>query len=160
MIDLAVLVIGLIIPSVYLAYTDLTKRLLYTKVVYSVALIGIIYTVMRGDIKGSIVGLAVGAGAMLLVAIVGTLGGGDIRYAGALGIWLGFPYILDVLLIASILALVSKGYINLRNKKKGIPKYSKDMELTEEVIKLYGVPFGTCMAIGLIMYIILTIIFI
>ncbi|NLL04950.1 MAG: hypothetical protein GX270_04005 [Clostridiaceae bacterium] len=95
----------------------------------------------------------------------GGIGGGDVKLSGALGIWFGFPNIMYVLLIGSILAFIYGSYNLIRKgkwKKKMQPFFTSVMikllydragkiyteKLPEEGIAEDGVPFGTFLIIG------------
>lgn len=49
-------------------------------------------------------GAAVGFGCLLLLYAVGFMGAGDVKFAGALGLWVGLPALLPIWVIASVLA--------------------------------------------------------
>ncbi|WP_198087318.1 prepilin peptidase [Variovorax sp. E3] len=52
----------------------------------------------------ALTGAAVGFGALLLFYAVGFMGAGDVKFAGALGLWVGLPALLPIWVGASLLA--------------------------------------------------------
>lgn len=73
-----------------------------------------------------LIGMAVGFGLLLLLAVIskGGMGGGDIKLCAGIGFWLGFPGFLYALLAASVIgSLVSIGLMLLKRKglKETIP---------------------------------------
>lgn len=81
-----------------------------------------------------LLGALLGGGLLLIVALVsrGGMGGGDIKFAAALGLWLGWQYTLMTLLLAFLLGGVI-GVVVLALKIKG----RKDV-----------IPFGPFIALG------------
>jgi prepilin peptidase CpaA len=49
-------------------------------------------------------GAAVGFGCLLLLYAVGFMGAGDVKFAGALGLWVGLPALLPIWVVGSLLA--------------------------------------------------------
>lgn len=77
-------------------------------------------------IYGNFIGLLVGGGFFLLIAVItnGAMGGGDIKLMGMLGFWLGWQWILLVMFLSfviggiiSILLIISK----IKGRKDMIP---------------------------------------
>lgn len=52
----------------------------------------------------ALTGAAVGFGALLLLYAFGLMGAGDVKFAGALGLWVGLPALLPIWVGASLLA--------------------------------------------------------
>jgi len=52
----------------------------------------------------ALTGAAVGFGALLLLYAVGLMGAGDVKFAGALGLWVGLQALLPIWVVASLLA--------------------------------------------------------
>ena len=89
-----------------------------------------------------LIGAGVGGGMLLVLAVVsgGGMGGGDVKFAAALGFWLGWPEILLCLLISfvvggaiSLFLLLAK----LRGRKDFIP-FGPFIALGAWVALLYG----------------------
>lgn len=52
----------------------------------------------------ALTGAAVGFGCLLLIYAAGYMGAGDVKFAGALGLWVGLPALLPIWVGASLLA--------------------------------------------------------
>jgi len=76
-----------------------------------------------GDLIQALIGGAVGAGLMLVMAIVsrGGLGLGDVKLAGFAGLALGGPLILPALLITALAGGVAAAYLALRVRRRSYP---------------------------------------
>lgn len=94
-----------------------------------------------------LVAALVGGGIMLLVAVVsrGGMGGGDIKFAAALGLWFGWKLTLLVLLLAFIaggLGGIVVLALGLKGRKDYIP-FGPFIALGALVSQLYGYPIIT-----------------
>jgi len=49
-------------------------------------------------------GAAIGFGFLLLFYVLGLMGAGDVKFAGALGLWVGLPGLVPIWIVASLLA--------------------------------------------------------
>lgn len=106
-------------------------------------LIGLALGFLPGAIVGwqqSLIGIAVGAGAFILVGIMGriifkkeALGFGDVKYAAMVGAFLGWKYLLLMLIIASFLGSIIGIAIIYLGGKKGKSTY---------------IPFGPFLTVG------------
>lgn len=56
------------------------------------------------DWAAALFGAGLGFGFLLLFYALGVMGAGDVKFAGALGLWVGIPALLPVWIIGSILA--------------------------------------------------------
>lgn len=92
---------GCLIPSIYSAVTDATKRYLYDYITIPVLIAGIAFSVY----SQAWFNLATAAAVFLLffvLALKGGIAGGDVKFTTAIAVWFGYPSILYVLAIASI----------------------------------------------------------
>jgi leader peptidase (prepilin peptidase)/N-methyltransferase len=119
-----------------LAAIDIDHRLLPNKIVYPMAVYGVIATLLvnRGDLVEN---LAAGAGAFLflLVAVIAYprgMGMGDVKLAGAMGLYLGLS-VIPALLTAFLSGTVVGVFIIAREGAQGRKK---------------AVPFGVFLALG------------
>src|SRR5215212_1355186 len=119
-----------------LAAIDFDHRLLPNKIVYPMAVYGVIATVLvdQGDLVEN---LAAGAGAFvfLLVAVLAYprgMGMGDVKLAGAMGLYLGLS-VIPALLVAFLSGTVVGVFIIAREGAQGRKK---------------AVPFGVFLALG------------
>ena len=93
----------------------------------------LIYNIPFGIINSTL-GLLIGGGFLLLVAIIsrGGMGGGDIKLLGVLGFWLGVRYTLLTMFLSFILGgVISAGLMLFKVKRKG-----------------EAIPFGPFIALG------------
>jgi leader peptidase (prepilin peptidase)/N-methyltransferase len=77
----------------------------------------------HGDLAEALIGGAIGAGLMLVVAIIsrGGLGLGDVKLAGFAGLALGGPLILPALLITAFSGGLVAAYLALRLGRRDLP---------------------------------------
>ena len=111
-----------------LAAIDFDHRLLPNKIVYPMAVYGVIATVLvdRGDLVEN---LAAGAGAFLflLVAVIAYprgMGMGDVKLAGAMGLYLGLsviPALLAAFLSGSVVGIFIIAREGAQGRKKAVP---------------------------------------
>lgn len=101
--------LGLLFQFISLAgIIDLKTRVVPDSMLFLYCVIGFLISIIYGRLQDSIVGFLLGGGSLLLVGLInqGGIGGGDIKIAAVLGIWLGGFYITFVLLISTILLFV------------------------------------------------------
>jgi leader peptidase (prepilin peptidase)/N-methyltransferase len=111
-----------------LAAIDVDHRLLPNKIVYPMAVYGVIATLLvdRGDLVEN---LAAGAGAFLflLLAVIAYprgMGMGDVKLAGAMGLYLGLsviPALLAAFLSGSIVGIFIIAREGAEGRKKAVP---------------------------------------
>jgi leader peptidase (prepilin peptidase)/N-methyltransferase len=111
-----------------LAAIDFDHRLLPNKIVYPMAVYGVIATVLvdRGDLVEN---LAAGAGAFLflLLAVIAYprgMGMGDVKLAGAMGLYLGLsviPALLTAFLAGSVVGVFIIAREGAQGRKKAVP---------------------------------------
>lgn len=91
---------------VYSAVYDWKYRILPDFISLPIILIGLVVALTQDNYVTYIIGSAVGFGIVLLVALIGNTGGGDIKLCGALGVVFGYPSILGVMLIGAVLGAI------------------------------------------------------
>ena len=120
--------------SVYVIYEDFKSQIIPDFV--HMLLIGFaVICMIKGqwlDIKTASIGLLLGSGLMLLVALCGPIGGGDIKLMGALGTWFGTS-IIEVFLLSFIIGFFF-----------AIPYFIKNKNFEQKI------PFGPSIAIAAI----------
>ena len=132
------LVKGLILTAFFIVITfiDYDHQLILDKVLLWLAGAGVVINLWLGSvgILDMLIAGLLGGGLLLIIALVsgGGMGGGDIKFAGALGLCFGWQYLLLTLLLAFILGGVG-GAVLLISKIKG----RKDF-----------IPFGPFIALG------------
>jgi len=121
---------------IWLAGTGVVINVLINNFNYIVNYFGITgnFFVSYISLLDMLMGLLAGGGLLLVIAIAsrGGMGGGDIKFAAALGLWLGWKFTLLTLFIAFLLGGVG-GVIVLALKLKGRKDY---------------IPFGPFIAAG------------
>lgn len=87
------------------AYTDLRFRLLYNRVSAVLFISGLVFSYQQGQLVEALSGASICGGIMLLLyfASKGGMGEGDVKFAPALGAWLGVEGGLLCLLAAFVL---------------------------------------------------------
>lgn len=107
----ALLVSLLITLAVIIAYIDLRIRIIPNELVLSVAIVGLIFQVAHFGLNGIISSLLCMAAILVIFTLIAyilgldKIGAGDIKLASAMGLALGYPYIIAALLIMSLLIL-------------------------------------------------------
>jgi len=164
--DNIIFLLGCLIPVTICGYTDYKTGLIYNKVTLPIILAGICYSIYASRLQEAVLGLAMGFFILLICAIMGGVGGGDVKLAAALGTWYGFN-VVWVILVASMFCITWGGYKLYRNGQlktrmlaffKGIyyrfvygmkgvlimPKLpEKNEPVPDDVI-----PYGTCLAVA------------
>ena len=117
----------LIVFGYLAALTDIRERRVPNKLIVSMVTAWVLTTVppliintdeMSAHILSSLVGLAVASLAMLITYIVSRhgLGGGDVKWMSATGLYLGFRAVLPALLCGSVLSALYGGIMVLLKK--------------------------------------------
>lgn len=158
--------LGCLIPVTYCGYTDIKTGLIYNKVTLPMILAGVCYSIYISRLQVALLGLAIGFIILLVCALIGGVGGGDVKLAAALGAWYGFN-VIWVLLIGSVISIIWGGFKlyeqkQLKNRAsvffKGIfyrfiygmkgslilPKLPEEDEPVPDDV----IPFGTCLALA------------
>lgn len=140
----AVLFLGLLALSLI----DLEHYILPNRIVFPMAIFGIIFETLFQVIPWwrSLLGLVIGGGLLVLIAVGGkwvfgreAMGGGDIKLTAMMGVFIGYPYILLMFFMAAIAASVVGIIMMIGWGKKG-----RD-----------PIPFGPFLALGCILTLLL-----
>jgi leader peptidase (prepilin peptidase) / N-methyltransferase len=126
--DDLVLELPFVAALIALAAIDLEHRLLPNKIVYPLAAYGVIATLLvdRGDLVENLIAGA-GAFAFLLAAVIAYprgMGMGDVKLAGAMGLYLGLsviPALLAAFLSGSVVGVVILAREGAAARKKAVP---------------------------------------
>jgi prepilin peptidase CpaA len=118
------------------------------------------------EVRLSLEGLGVGLGLLLPFVLLRSLGGGDWKLVGALGAFLGWRHLLNVLVITllvnalmAIVLIVTKKRIwkTLRNIGRLFAAFFRlhlpGKDLTIDSPEAIKVPFGIAAAIGVLLYV-------
>lgn len=142
------------------AYLDLRWRRLPNLFTVPWFVAGVLFTVVHGAMQASLTGagqallfsfggFAVGFGILYVLWLVGGGGGGDVKFVGALGAWLGFWGTLQVLVASSLVAVAASLLLTAarspkqdrRGKAKGAEKGSPRVAVPYAVPVAVGVWF-------------------
>jgi leader peptidase (prepilin peptidase) / N-methyltransferase len=126
--DDLVLELPFVSALIVLAAIDIDHRLLPNKIVYPLAVYGVIATLLvdRGDLAENLIAGA-GAFAFLLAAVIAYpagMGMGDVKLGGAMGLYLGvsvIPALLAAFLSGSVVGLVILAREGAAGRKKAVP---------------------------------------
>ena len=121
---------------VAITFIDLDHQIILDGMLALLAGAGLILQLWTGAVGwvNMLIGVAVGGGLLLFLAVIsrGGMGGGDVKFAAALGFWLGWPGIL----LGLFIGFISGGVISLLLLVAGI-RGRKDF-----------IPFGPFIALG------------
>lgn len=120
-------------------FTDIDKRIIPDRVIYPSLVLGLIFTALTREIVSGLLGMVLGFCVLFFVGWLGRLifkkeamGGGDIKMAAVVGIFLGWKLLLVSLFLSVVLgAVVGAAIMALRGKKGGSE-----------------IPFGSFIAVG------------
>lgn len=119
-----------------IAFIDIDYQIIPNRLVFIGLLVGVILNMFSHNLNWLqlVLGFLAGGCALLVIALLfpGGMGGGDIKFAAMLGIYLGWPEILGVLFIASVFGAITGFSLIFFNKKT-----------RQETI-----PFGPFLALG------------
>jgi leader peptidase (prepilin peptidase) / N-methyltransferase len=126
--DNLVLELPFVAALIALAAIDFDHKLLPNKIVYPLAVYGVIATLLvdRGDLVENLIAGA-GAFAFLLAAVIAYprgMGMGDVKLAGAMGLYLGasvIPALLVAFLSGSVVGIVILAREGAAGRKKAVP---------------------------------------
>jgi len=59
---------------------------------------------LGGDWRAALLGAGAGFGVLLLFYATGLMGAGDVKFASALGLWVGLPALASIWIVASLIA--------------------------------------------------------
>ena len=133
-----VLVFVFIFGLCIVAYVDFRRKIILDEVLILLLSAGLVYTGIFGNTwRESLLGAVTGSGLLGLIYIVsrGGMGLGDVKFAGVLGIWTGFPGILINLYLAFSIGGVIALLLCILHKA--------DMKSR--------IPFGPCLSAGAIL---------
>lgn len=121
---------ALILTSFLLVITfiDYDHQLILDKVLLWLSGTGVVINLWTNSMSiwDMLIASSLGSGLLLFIAVVskGGMGGGDIKFAAALGIWLGWQYLLLALLLSFVFGGIgglSLLLFKLKNRKDFIP---------------------------------------
>ena len=120
------------------AYIDLRKKIILDEVLLLLLIAGLAYAGIIGDVwKESLPGALAGTGLLGLVYVLskGGMGFGDVKFAGVLGIWTGFPGIVVTLYLAFLIGGAAALLLCVMHKAD----------------RKSRIPFGPCLSAGAVL---------
>ncbi|MGB9849128.1 MAG: A24 family peptidase [Moorellaceae bacterium] len=165
--SVAAVLVGCLLPLVYVAYTDCRYYLIYDRATYAIALAGLVAAIYEGRLVDAVAGAVLGFGVVFVFCLLKGAGGGDLKLATALGTWFG-PYQMPFIFLAASLIGIPWGlYKKVRSGEKvgewaktffrgiylrafyGTPGAIPLPELPEDddaPVPSEAIPFGACLA--------------
>lgn len=129
---------------IVISFIDLDHQLILDNTVIWLAGAGVACNLLLIDtgILDMLLGALLGGGLLLLIAVVskGGMGGGDIKFAAALGLWFGWKMILLILLLSFVFGGVGGALamaLRLKSRKDFIP-FGPFIALAAFLALLYG----------------------
>jgi prepilin peptidase CpaA len=128
----AILIVCVVVFTAAAALCDLRTRKLPNRITVPAFFAALVFHVVRGAISGgwgghgagllhALAGFATGFGILLVLWLSGQGGGGDVKFMGALGAWLGAEQTLIVFLLSALLILIgSIGFLAIHVCASGL----------------------------------------
>ena len=151
-----------LIPMLIIAFIiDYRLKIIPNRLNLTIFEVGLVYTFIEGITNINVavdmlLGMVVGAGLFLIIALIGGLmygkeamGFGDVKLMGALGLFLGWRLTIMVTLIAFLLGAIIGVILIIKNRKKGIDYMPFGPFIVVATLVGLYVPFNTLMIIML-----------
>lgn len=135
---------GLFLTSMFIiiSFIDLDHHIIPDGLNLMLALTGFIYLIVLRPfpIMHGVFGFLVGGGVLFIIALVGPMGGGDIKFMAAMGLWMGIGYTLMVLLLSFIIGGIISGLLLITkrvDRKTPIP-FGPFLCIASFIVMIYG----------------------
>lgn len=151
-----------LIPMLIIAFIiDYRLKIIPNRLNLTIFEVGVVYTFIEGITNINVavdmlLGMVVGAGLFLIIALIGGLmygkeamGFGDVKLMGALGLFLGWRLTIMVTLIAFLLGAIIGVILIIKNRKKGMDYMPFGPFIVVATLVGLYVPFNTLMIIML-----------
>jgi len=158
--------LGCLMPCAVAAYTDARYHLVYDRITFPIILAGLVYAVLTGNVASSVLGALVAGGVFFASCYAGGTGGGDFKLALGLGLWFGYPSVIQVVLLGCVCGIIwglfklyragrlrawagtffTGLFLRLVCGVKGALPLEKLPEDDKAPLPVSAVPFGTCLA--------------
>ncbi len=159
-----ILMIAIVTFTVVAALCDLRTKRLPNVLTVPAFLLALVYHVAGGAIESGVsgaadglvfalFGFATGFGILLVLWLVGGGGGGDVKFMGALGAWLGATMTVQVFLVSAVLVLLGAVLVlTYEAIQRGIHRARHDdqsnPDLAEARIRHRLMPYGVPVAVS------------
>lgn len=151
-----------LIPMLIIAFIiDYRLKIIPNRLNLTIFEVGLVYTFIEGITNINVavdmlLGMVVGAGLFLIIALIGGLmygkeamGFGDVKLMGALGLFLGWRLTIMATLIAFLLGAIIGVILIIKNRKKGMDYMPFGPFIVVATLVGLYVPFNTLMIIML-----------
>lgn len=110
----------------FVSAMDLRYGLIFDRFLMVMGFVGGVRIVLgeTGDLMGALMGFALGGGLFCLIRVAssGGMGGGDVKYAAILGLWLGWKLLLLTVFLAFFAGgMAAVGMLCCRRREKSVP---------------------------------------
>lgn len=132
--------LGCLLPGLYIVYTDIKWGVIKDYITLPIFMAGLIYALITKTYVNALIGSSLGFITFFIVAWItnGALGGGDIKFSAGIGIWFGYPSVIHVLLLATILAIIYELFRNIHRGKLKELFYERLFPYFQKVYLRYG----------------------
>ncbi|MCX7959224.1 MAG: A24 family peptidase [Deltaproteobacteria bacterium] len=121
--------------------TDFRERKIYNSLTYPSIILGfIIWTVYSGvdGFIASVLGFAIAFGIYLIIFFLGGFGAGDVKFAAAIGAIMGYPMVINWVVISAIVGGLFALALLIRYRLKKTNRF----QMKESVFIPYGPPMA------------------
>lgn len=130
---------------IVVSFIDLELQIIPDRLIAFALIVGVVFNIIyefKLSLLNGILGLIIGGGLFLLIAIVtrGAMGGGDIKLMGVLGFVLGWRYILMITLLSFIIGAFISIFLlafKVKGRKDFIP-FGPFISIAAFITMLYG----------------------
>lgn len=127
---------------IIISFIDLDHQIIPDGLNLLLGVVGLVYLllVQSFPLMHGLYGFLAGGGFLFIIALIGPMGGGDIKFMAAMGLWLGLGYTLMALLLSFILGGLISGLLLLTkrvDRKTAIP-FGPFLCMASFIVILYG----------------------
>lgn len=135
----------LVVIGTIASITDIRERKIYNIMTYPSIIMGFliwsIYMGMDGFIT-SIIGFGIAAGIYVIIYFLGGFGAGDVKFAAVIGAFMGFPLVINWVVISAIVGGFFAFILLVRFRLKKTDRF----QMKESIF----IPFGPPMALAVL----------
>lgn len=161
------LYLALVPPLMLGGFFDLKSGTIPNILTFGLIIAGLAINYFTGNFITSLIGFVVSFFVLFLLYVIkGGIGGGDVKLIAAIGAWIGLYPLAIVLLASSLIGMLWFAFRSIKKRTfyKKMMLYFYDFYLfkANKSMSVFNfekentVPFGTCIAIGYIVSLILT----
>lgn len=135
----------LVVIGTIATITDFRERKIYNILTYPSMLLGFVIWTVYAGLDGfiiSIIGFGIAGGIYVIIYFLGGFGAGDVKFAAAIGAIMGYPTVIDWIVISAILGGTFALILLIRFRLKKAERFNMQESLF--------IPFGPPMAVAVI----------